>query len=105
MAEPIATGTSAAAVAVTSVGAVSLLPGVDPGTVLGAFAGAAVFALNSGELTVAKKLSFLVLWPLSWLPIISATPAVVFAFGCAFGTASGVKALRRYDAGSPPLLR
>ncbi|AGH85605.1 putative holin [Ralstonia pseudosolanacearum] len=61
MAEPIATGTSAAAVAVTSVGAVSLLPGVDPGTVLGAFAGAAVFALNSGELTVAKKLSFLVL--------------------------------------------
>ncbi len=61
MAEPIATSTSAAAVAVTSVGAVSLLPGVDPGTVLGAFAGAAVFALNSGELTVAKKLSFLVL--------------------------------------------
>ncbi|MDO3521841.1 putative holin [Ralstonia pseudosolanacearum] len=61
MAEPIATSTSAAAVAVTSVGAVSLLPGVDPGTVLGAFAGAAVFALNSGELTVAKKLSFLLL--------------------------------------------
>ncbi|WP_197337941.1 putative holin [Ralstonia solanacearum] len=61
MAEPIATGTSAAAVAVTGVGAISLLPGVDPGTVLGAFAGAAVFALNSGELTVAKKLSFLVL--------------------------------------------
>ncbi len=61
MAEPIATSTSAGAVAVTSVGAISLLPGVDPGTVLGAFAGAAVFALNSGELTVAKKLSFLVL--------------------------------------------
>jgi O-antigen/teichoic acid export membrane protein len=49
--------------------------------------------------------AFLVLWPLSWLPLISATPAVVFAFGCAFGTASGVKALRRYDAGSRPLLR
>ncbi|WP_268989492.1 putative holin, partial [Ralstonia solanacearum] len=30
--------------AVTGVGAISLLPGVDPGTVLGAFAGAAVFA-------------------------------------------------------------
>lgn len=49
--------------------------------------------------------AFLVLWPLSWLPVISATPAVVFAFGCAFGTASGVKALKRYDTGSRPLLR
>ena len=48
---------------------------------------------------VAGVVAFLALWPLSWLPIISATPAVVFAFGCAFGTASGVKALRRYDAG------
>jgi hypothetical protein len=53
----------------------------------------------------AGVLAFLVLWPLSWLPIISVTPAVVFAFGCAFGTASGVKALRRYDAGSRQLLR
>lgn len=41
--------------------------------------------------------AFLLLWPLSWLPVISATPAVVFGFGCAFGTASGVKALRRFD--------
>ena len=32
--------------------------------------------------------AFLLLWPLSWLPLITATPAVVFAFGCAFGTAS-----------------
>ena len=48
--------------------------------------------------------AFLLLWPLSWLPIISATPAVVFAFGCAFGTASGVKALRRYDGGSRQLM-
>ncbi|APF87461.1 hypothetical protein HI806_12310 [Ralstonia solanacearum] len=62
MAEPIATSTSATAVAVTSVGAISLLPGVDAGTVLGAFAGAAVFALNAGsDLSIAKKLSFLVL--------------------------------------------
>jgi hypothetical protein len=52
----------------------------------------------------AGIVAFLVLWPLSWLPIISVTPAVVFAFGCAFGTASGVKALRRYDAGSRQLL-
>ncbi|HEX6645418.1 MAG TPA: hypothetical protein VF037_12125 [Gemmatimonadales bacterium] len=48
--------------------------------------------------------AFLLLWPLSWLPIISATPAVVFGFGCAFGTASGVRALRRYDAGSRQLM-
>ncbi|MGA4008955.1 putative holin [Ralstonia nicotianae] len=62
MAEPIATSTSATAVAVTSVGAISLLPGVDAGTMLAAFAGAAVFALNAGgDLSIAKKLSFLVL--------------------------------------------
>lgn len=39
--------------------------------------------------------AFLLVWPLSWLPIISALPAVVFGFACAFGTASGVRALRR----------
>ncbi|CAJ0695992.1 phage holin family protein [Ralstonia wenshanensis] len=58
MAEPISTG-STATLAVTGVGALSLLPGVDPGTVLGAFAGAAVFVLNSGELGTVKKLGFL----------------------------------------------
>ncbi|MFZ3300486.1 phage holin family protein [Ralstonia pickettii] len=58
MAEPISTG-STATLAVTGVGALSLLPGVDPGTVLGAFAGAAVFVLNSGELGTIKKLGFL----------------------------------------------
>ncbi|MGO4813368.1 putative holin [Cupriavidus sp. 2MCAB6] len=60
MAEPIATS-SAAAVAVTAAGAITLLPGVDAATVLGAFAGAAVFALNSDELSMRKKLAFLVL--------------------------------------------
>lgn len=60
MAEPISTG-STATVAVTGVGALSiLLPGVDPGAVLGAFAGAAVFVLNSGDLGTFKKLGFLV---------------------------------------------
>lgn len=59
MAEPISTG-STATLAVTGVGALSiLLPGVDPGAVLGAFAGAAVFVLNSGELGTFKKLGFL----------------------------------------------
>ena len=60
MAEPISTSTTAT-LAVTSVGALSIfLPGVDPGAVLGAFAGAAVFVLNSGELGTVKKLGFLV---------------------------------------------
>ncbi|MFJ4288761.1 putative holin [Cupriavidus sp. NPDC089707] len=60
MAEPISTGTTAA-IAVTGIGAITLLPGVDAATVLGAFAGAAVFALNSDDMSTAKKLAFLVL--------------------------------------------
>lgn len=60
MAEPISTS-STAAIAVTGVGAISLLPGVDAATVLGAFAGAAVFALNSDELSTGKKIAFLML--------------------------------------------
>src|SRR5687767_13718378 len=43
----------------------------------------------------AGVLAFLVAWPISWLPIVSVTPAVVLGFACAFGTASGVRALRR----------
>lgn len=60
MAEPISTS-STTVLAVTSIGAISLLPGVDAATVLGAFAGAAVFALNSDELSTGKKIAFLVL--------------------------------------------
>lgn len=60
MAEPIATSTTTA-IAVTGVGAITLLPGVDAATVLGAFAGAAVFVLNSDEMSTPKKLAFLVL--------------------------------------------
>ena len=47
--------------------------------------------------------AFILAWPLSWLPVISATPAVVFGFACAFGTASGVRALRRADFNSRQL--
>lgn len=47
--------------------------------------------------------AFILAWPLSWLPLISATPAVVFGFACAFGTASGVRALRRADWNSRQL--
>jgi len=60
MAEPIS-ASSTAALAVTGVGAITLVPGVDAATVLGAFAGAAVFALNSDELTTGKKIAFLML--------------------------------------------
>ena len=60
MAEPIATSTTSA-IALTGIGAVTLLSGLDAATVLGAFAGAAVFALNSGELTVLRKLAVLLL--------------------------------------------
>lgn len=60
MADPISTSTTAT-VAVTSAGALSIfLPGIDPGAMLGAFAGAAVFVLNSDELGTVKKLGFLV---------------------------------------------
>ena len=43
----------------------------------------------------AGVLAFLVAWPISWLPLISVAQAVVLGFACAFGTASGVRALRR----------
>ncbi len=45
----------------------------------------------------AGILAFLVAWPLSILPFIGISTAVVFGFACAFGTASGIKALRRGD--------
>ena len=48
--------------------------------------------------------AFLLFWPLSLLPLISVTPAVVLGFACAFGTASGVRALRRADYNSRNLL-
>ena len=43
----------------------------------------------------AGVLAFFIAWPISILPFIGIGTAVAFAFGCAFGTASGVKALRR----------
>lgn len=53
----------------------------------------------------AGILAFVVAWPLSFLPFISTWPALVFAFGTAFGTASGVRAIRRGDSAGRPLLR
>lgn len=59
MAEPAST--SAATLALTGAGLLALYPGLDAGTVLGAFAGGAVFVLSSHELSAAKKLAFLLL--------------------------------------------
>jgi hypothetical protein len=56
MAEPAATTT--AAVSLTGVAILALLPGVDAAVVLGAFSGAVVFVMASDELTAAKKIGF-----------------------------------------------
>ena len=54
---------------------------------------------------IAGVLAFGILWPFTALPVIQIATAVVFGFGCAFGTASGVRALRRGSFGSDRLLR
>jgi uncharacterized membrane protein len=52
----------------------------------------------------AGVLAFLIAWPFTLLPLVTATTAVVLGFACAFGTASGVRALRRGDFNSRQLL-
>jgi uncharacterized membrane protein len=53
----------------------------------------------------AGVLAFLVCWPLTLLPVVTLTTAVALGFGCAFGTASGVRALRRGPFTEGRLLR
>jgi len=45
----------------------------------------------------AGILAFLFAWPLALLPVISATPAVVFGIGIGLGTAIGARHVRRGD--------
>lgn len=52
----------------------------------------------------AGVLAFLIAMPLTVLPVVTLTTAVVFGFGCAFGTASGVRAIRRGDTGPRQLM-
>lgn len=52
----------------------------------------------------AGVLAFLVTWPFTLLPLVTATTAVVLGFACAFGTASGVRALRRGELNSRQLM-
>ena len=43
-------------------------------------------------------LAMLISWPISILPLVSATASAFFGIGAGLGTASGVKALRRGTA-------
>ena len=93
MAEPISTS-STAALAVTGVGAISLLPGVDAATVLGAFAGAAVFALNSDDLSTGKKVAFLMLSiVMGWLTAPLAAALIAWVLPANIHVSQGVGAL------------
>ncbi len=40
-------------------------------------------------------LAMLIAWPISALPLVSATASAIFGIGAGLGTASGVKVLRR----------
>lgn len=57
MAEP--TSTTATTLAVTGASLLALFPGLDAGSVLGAFAGASVFVMSSNDLGTVRKLAFL----------------------------------------------
>jgi hypothetical protein len=46
---------------------------------------------------VAGVLGFLLAWPLSLLPLVSAGPAAIFGLGVGLGTATGARMVRRAD--------
>ena len=46
---------------------------------------------------IAGALAFVLAWPLTLLPVVTMSLAVLFGLGCGIGTASGVRALRRGD--------
>jgi hypothetical protein len=45
----------------------------------------------------AALIATLVLWPLTMLPVITLTTAIVFGIGTGLGTASGARLVRRAD--------
>ncbi len=66
MAEPTST-VGAAVVTASGVLFAALLPGIDSGALIGAFAGAAVFMMHSRELGLARRLGYgLVSWLLGY---------------------------------------
>jgi hypothetical protein len=46
---------------------------------------------------VAGVLGFLLAWPLSLLPLVSAGPAAIFGLGVGLGSATGARMVRRAD--------
>ncbi|MGE0352410.1 MAG: hypothetical protein AB7Q69_04145 [Gemmatimonadales bacterium] len=44
---------------------------------------------------IAGAIAWLVAWPVAILPLITVTASALFGIGAGFGTASGVKALKR----------
>jgi hypothetical protein len=47
---------------------------------------------------IAGVVAFALAWPLTLLPVVTISTALMFGLGCGFGTASGVRALRRGEA-------
>jgi hypothetical protein len=52
---------------------------------------------------LAGVLATLAFWPLSLLPLVTLTTAILFGIGTALGTASGARAIRHQDGGHPRL--
>jgi hypothetical protein len=52
----------------------------------------------------AGVIAALVAAPLTFLPLVSATTAIIFGIGTAMGTANGVRAIRRAEGASRMLL-
>jgi hypothetical protein len=46
---------------------------------------------------VAVLIAMIATWPLTLLPVITLTTAIVFSIGTGFGTASGARRVRRAD--------
>ena len=46
---------------------------------------------------IAGAFAFMIALPLTLLPVVTMSVAVLFGLGCGLGTASGVRALRRGD--------
>jgi hypothetical protein len=46
---------------------------------------------------IAGGIAFMIALPLTLLPVVNMSVAVLFGLGCGLGTASGVRALRRGD--------
>jgi len=53
---------------------------------------------------IAGATAFLFTWPLSLLPLVSVTPAVLFGIGIGLGTVSGARLIRRGDEARRRLL-